>query len=78
MRDVAELPSGRHLMPDVVVDTHAIAWYLSSDPRLSGRATEALDSTTAAGDAIYVPSICLMELTYLIERAVCPPSHATD
>jgi PIN domain nuclease of toxin-antitoxin system len=59
-------------MSAVAVDTHAIVWYLSNDKRLSGRATEALDQASASGDYIYVPSICLVELTYLIEKGRLP------
>jgi hypothetical protein len=43
-------------MPAVVVDTHAIVWYLSVDFRLSANAPDALDSATAAGERIHVPS----------------------
>jgi PIN domain nuclease of toxin-antitoxin system len=42
-------------MPGVVVDTHAIVWYLSGDPRLSAKAAEALDSATSSGEFIHVP-----------------------
>jgi PIN domain nuclease of toxin-antitoxin system len=59
-------------MPAVVVDTHAIVWYLSADPRLSAIAADALDSATAAGERIHVPSICLVELTYLVEKGRLP------
>lgn len=59
-------------MPAVAVDTHAIVWYLSADRRLSPRATAILDSATAAGEFIYVPSICLVELTYLVEKGRLP------
>ncbi len=59
-------------MPGIVVDTHTIVWYLEDDPRLSVRAAEALDSATAAGDAILIPSVCLVELTYLIEKHRLP------
>jgi PIN domain nuclease of toxin-antitoxin system len=55
-------------MAGVVVDTHTIVWYLQDDPRLSTKAAKVLDAATAAGDAIYIPSICLVELTYLIEK----------
>jgi len=55
-------------MAGVVVDTHTIVWYLQDDPRLSTKAADVLDAATAAGDAIYVPSICLIELTYLVEK----------
>jgi len=59
-------------MPDVVVDTHSIVWFLSRDSRLSSKARNALRSTTATGDIIHVPSICLIELTYLIEKGRLP------
>lgn len=59
-------------MPAVVVDTHAIVWYPLSDPRLSLRAADALDSATAGGELIHVPSICLVELTYLVEKGRLP------
>jgi PIN domain nuclease of toxin-antitoxin system len=71
-------------MPEVVVDTHTIVWYLASDPRLSTNAAEALDSATAAGERIHVPSICLVELTYLVEKGRLPVAardrllHALD
>jgi PIN domain nuclease of toxin-antitoxin system len=59
-------------MAAVVVDTHAIVWYLSADSRLSAKAAGALDSATAAGELIYVPSVCLVELTYLVEKGRLP------
>ena len=55
-------------MPAVVVDTHTIVWYLAQDARLSQRANDALDAATQSGEAIYVPAICLVELTYLVEK----------
>jgi len=60
-------------MPGIVVDTHTIVWYLQDDPRLSAKAADALDAATAAGEVIHVPSICLVELTYLIEKRRLPP-----
>ena len=59
-------------MADVVVDTHAIVWYLARDPQLSAKALQALKSATAAGDVIHVPSVCLVELTYLVEKGRLP------
>ena len=59
-------------MPGIVVDTHTIVWYLQDDPRLSAKAAETLDTATAAGEVIYIPSICLVELTYLIEKRRLP------
>ena len=62
-------------MSAVVVDTHTIVWYLSNDPRLSATAAAALDRATAEGELIYVPSVCLVELTYLIEKRRLPPAE---
>jgi PIN domain nuclease of toxin-antitoxin system len=59
-------------MPAVTVDTHAIVWYLNGDPQLSANAFETLERATAEGEVIYVPSVCLVELTYLIEKGRIP------
>jgi PIN domain nuclease of toxin-antitoxin system len=59
-------------MPGVVVDTHAIIGYLVKNPALSKTAEAVLDQTSANGHLIYVPSICLIELTYLVEKAKLP------
>jgi PIN domain nuclease of toxin-antitoxin system len=59
-------------MPGVAVDTHTIVWFLSLDPRLSTKARDVLRATTAAGDEIYIPSVCLVELTYLAEKGRLP------
>ena len=55
-------------MSAVVADTHAVLWYLSADPRLSPRAREAMGQATGGGDSIFVPTICIVEATYLIEK----------
>jgi PIN domain nuclease of toxin-antitoxin system len=59
-------------MSAVAVDTHTIVWYLANDRRLSTKAVGALDSATETGRAIHVPSICLVELTYLVEKGRLP------
>ncbi len=59
-------------MPAIVADTHAIVWYLADDPRLSASAARALDDATRSGDPILVPSITLVELTYLVEKGRLP------
>lgn len=59
-------------MAGVVVDTHSIVWFLSRDARLSTKAREALRSTIGRGEVISVPSICLVELTYLAEKGRLP------
>lgn len=55
-------------MSALVVDTHTVIWYLDLSPRLSAKALQALDEAEASGDPIYVPSVSLVEMHYLIER----------
>lgn len=55
-------------MSAVIADTHAIMWYLSDPKRLSPTAEVALDTAVASGEPIYVASITLVELRYLIEK----------
>ena len=57
-------------MPGVVADTHTIV--LSRDSRLSLAAHAALTVATTGGDLIHIPSICLVELTYLSEKGRLP------
>lgn len=59
-------------MSAVVADTHTVIWYLLSPENLSTNATEALEQATAAGDPIYVASISVVEVIYLVERRRLP------
>ena len=59
-------------MSTVVADTHAAVWRRTNSPRLSSAAAKALDNAPAAGDSILVPSIGLVELTYLVEKGRVP------
>src|SRR5689334_963918 len=52
----------------VIADTHTIVWYLSDAPQLSARALTTLDQTVQDGGMIYVASITMVELAYLLER----------
>lgn len=51
-------------MRAVAADTHAALWYLEDDSRLTATANEALDGA----DRILLPSVCLVEITYLVEK----------
>jgi PIN domain nuclease of toxin-antitoxin system len=51
-------------MASVAADTHAILWFLEDDKRLSPAAGAALDGA----QPILLPSICLVEITYLVEK----------
>ncbi len=55
-------------MSAVVTDTHALLWYLSNHPKLSAGARLAMEAAEAAGAPIYVPSIVVVELRYLVEK----------
>ena len=60
-----------------VSDTHALVWYLLADARLSARARRTFDDAAASGDTIGVPSICLVEIIYLVDKGHVP-SAALD
>jgi PIN domain nuclease of toxin-antitoxin system len=59
-------------MAAIVADTHAVVWYLTNNPRLSEAAARALDDASASGDPILIPSISLVEMTYLVEKGRIP------
>ncbi len=59
-------------MIQAVADTHALRWYLYSDPRLSKAARATIDSAHYAGDEIGVSSISLIEIAYLAEKGKAP------
>ena len=52
----------------VVSDTHSFAWFLNKDARLSSVARTAFKDAEANGQQIYVPSIVLIEMRYLVEK----------
>jgi PIN domain nuclease of toxin-antitoxin system len=51
-------------MKAVVADTHAILWFLENDKRLTIIAGDVMDMA----QQIFLPSICLVEITYLVEK----------
>jgi PIN domain nuclease of toxin-antitoxin system len=61
-------------MSGVVSDTHAQLWYLANDARLSRNAGEAFESSIQDGK-IYVPSICVVEAAYLVEKGRISEAH---
>ncbi|MDZ4769206.1 MAG: PIN domain-containing protein [Chloroflexota bacterium] len=52
-----------------VADTHAIIWYLYSDPRLSEKAKVTIDTAINSGSAIAISAITIVEMAYLIEKS---------
>ena len=59
-------------MPAIVVDTHALVWYLAEPQRLSQAASDALDQASATGEPIYASAISLVEMVYLVEKGRLP------
>ncbi len=56
----------------LVTDTHAFIWYLRGSNKLSKTAIAILDQTIQAGDSVYIASISLVEIAYLVERNRIP------
>jgi PIN domain nuclease of toxin-antitoxin system len=59
-------------MAAIVADTHAAVWYLLNSKSLSSNAQRAMDEAIEAGDAVYVSSISLVEVVYLVEKGKLP------
>ena len=59
-------------MSAVLADTHALIWYLREPTKLSATALAALRQAAPAGDPIYVASISLVEVCYLVEKGRLP------
>jgi PIN domain nuclease of toxin-antitoxin system len=52
----------------LVLDTHAIIWYLDNSPRLSQTAGDAIQDAIAAALPVFVSAISIVEITYLVEK----------
>ena len=59
-------------MPAIVADTHAAVWYLLNAKNLSSNAERAMDETIEACHPVYVSSISLVEVVYLVEKGKLP------
>jgi PIN domain nuclease of toxin-antitoxin system len=57
---------------DLLVDTHALIWYLLDPTRLSPAADRALAEAAAAGDEVGFSAITIVETQYLIEKGRVP------
>jgi len=60
-------------MSGVVADTHAAVWYLLESENLSSTALAVLDEAAQEGDLVYVASISVVEVIYLVEKGRLPP-----
>jgi PIN domain nuclease of toxin-antitoxin system len=55
-------------MSSVVLDTHAAVWYLLKSERISSASVEAVDRAARTGQNIYVASVSLVEIIFLVEK----------
>jgi len=56
----------------VVLDTHAVIWYLSDSKQLSPTARLIITTEEKNGESIFVSAISLVEVIYLSERGRLP------
>jgi PIN domain nuclease of toxin-antitoxin system len=55
-------------MPGLVLDTHAVLWYVQASPRLSAKALVEMQTATQQGEPLLVSSVSLVEIIYLVEK----------
>jgi PIN domain nuclease of toxin-antitoxin system len=55
-----------------VLDTHAAVWYLLRSPSLSPKALQAIEVAFQSGEPVFLPSISLVEVIYLVEKGRLP------
>jgi PIN domain nuclease of toxin-antitoxin system len=52
----------------IVLDTHALIWWVTGDSQLSARARAAIDGAVDAGQRVLVSAISAWEIAMLVER----------
>ena len=55
-------------MPDIVLDTHILAWRVDGSHRLSSTAAQVIDDTLASGAKVVVSSISVWEIAMLVRK----------
>ncbi len=55
-------------MAALLADTHAAIWYLEASSKLSATALAEMRAAIQARDPVYVSSVSLVEIAYLVER----------
>jgi PIN domain nuclease of toxin-antitoxin system len=65
-------------MSAVFADTHAVIWYLFEPTKLSPAAEAALTGAVRSGAVIYVSSLSVVEVRYLVEKFKLPPTTYDD
>jgi PIN domain nuclease of toxin-antitoxin system len=55
-------------MSAIVIDTHVLIWYLFEPEKLSFPALDVIETTLNFAHPIYVPTISIVEIIYLMEK----------
>ena len=55
-------------MDTYLVDTHALAWFIAEDKRLSSLAENILNQAQEGDVQVLIPTLVLAELTYIVEK----------
>ena len=64
-------------MSDCITDTHGLIWYILNSRELSATAKNLFLTTANKGGNVYVPTISLVEITYLIDKNKFPVALLT-
>jgi PIN domain nuclease of toxin-antitoxin system len=59
-------------MSGLVADTHAVVWYFFGSSRLSAYALATIEAAILAGGPVFVATVSLVEVVYLIEKGRIP------
>lgn len=65
-------------MSSLLIDTHVLIWYLFDPSRLSAPAKAALAGAVQAGSMVFVSTIAIIEILYLVEKSKLPPTSYQD
>lgn len=58
----------------IVLDTHAVLWYLENSKELSVAARNTIEDAIRDGHDVHVSAISVIETVYLVERKKLPPN----
>ncbi len=59
-------------MSEYVTDTHALLWHIVQNRRLSGKAASVFKKVDEGEGQIYIPTIVLIEIVYLMKKIRIP------
>ncbi len=60
-------------MADILIDTHTAIWYFANSPEISTLATQTIDKAVTNGDTVFLATISVVEIVYLIDKGKLIP-----